>query len=108
MDHFALDSRFDCECGAFGNPKEVLMQYTGRPDKNGVEIYEGDIVKINLMENLNIFWVTILGKIYWDENKYGWMVNTGTDGQPNIRDFGYLYNCEVIGNIYENPELIEG
>ena len=67
---------------------KILMQYTGLTDKNGKEIYEGDIVK----------WGKIIEKV---EMKDGcWSMVLGTIVEE--------FNLEVIGNIYENPELIKG
>ena len=74
----------------------VFMQYTGLNDSNGIEIYEGDVVKATD----DRFFVSdeIIGQVYWN---YGcWEV------QQYI--FKNLNNLEVIGNIYDNPELLEG
>ena len=73
----------------------ILMQYTGLKDKNGKEIYEGDIV-----ENNYIKWV-----IDWYEGgvylkQIGKEYNTWWIG-------GEYEHSEVIGNVYENPELIK-
>ena len=70
-----------------------LMQYTGIEDKNGKEIYEGDILRAKMQ-----------GDWYVGE------VNFGEGMWFGAKD--YLYQAvkneaEVIGNIYENPELIK-
>jgi len=71
------------------------MQFTGLQDKNGKEIYEGDICKYFFYDNP-------IGEI--DEVKY-------FERYAQYRLGGYpfgmdgFHDCEVIGNIYENPEL---
>ena len=80
----------------------VLMQYTGLKDKNGVEIYEGDIVET--VYNGEVF----AGVVVYDLSEVDFKV---TDGKEKYgRNFQYLAGNdenEVIGNIYENPELLE-
>lgn len=75
-----------------GEPIEV-MQFTGLHDKNGKEIYEGDIVQ---------FQYANFRELRKGEVKYGicefWIV--GWEGELGHRE------VEVIGNIYENPELL--
>jgi uncharacterized phage protein (TIGR01671 family) len=71
-----------------------LMQYTGLKDKNGREIYEGDIVK----------------------NEYGKVMEVQYDPRSAAFGVGDYYfgtigsgkTLEVIGNIFDNPELLEG
>lgn len=75
-----------------------LMQYTGLKDKNGKEIYEGDIVA-HLVYGGNY-------KVVYSCDNTGYdLVNT------NLRSMHLTSKCqvniEVIGNIYENPELLE-
>lgn len=86
--------------------KEIkLMQYTGLKDKNGKEIYEGDIVKIKtgVLRGKGMF---SQGEVLWagyDDGEYVdnvecWLVN----GVEPLSDSG-ADKIEVIGNIYENP-----
>ena len=78
-----------------------LMQYTGRHDKNGKEIYEGDIVKwvyIQAFHTSDVFFVN--GGFYCNTN--GFIKDlVEWQGLGLITTLG----CEIIGNIYENPEL---
>ena len=79
----------------------ILMQYTGLHDKNGKEIYEGDIVRV---EN------TDLAQIIYDEDRMAWGIKPINDfyfDSPLLADNTSL-ELEVIGNIYDNPELLEG
>jgi len=72
----------------------VLMQFTGLLDKNGKEIYEGDIVKDGEYKH----------QIIHSEKNLGFMLEEIKNG--TLRDFyPYDIDYEVIGNIYENPEL---
>ena len=87
------------------------MQYTGLKDKNGKEIYEGDIVKVKLYKGEEEKY--FIGKVeYFGSN---FIVDADNNSEYHVYDldgFGidYRYNledCEVIGNIYDNPELLE-
>ena len=78
-----------------------LMQYTGLKDKNGKEIYEGDVIPVSIITDKGVFVKNY--QVYWASR--GWTLhNPKTLESTNGQD---LYNCEVIGNIHENPELIK-
>ena len=78
----------------------VLMQYTGLKDKNGAEIYEGDIVKgYSVYPEPSIFEPFLMGEVYY--------TNRGTWDSYSYILGGFNEQVEVIGNIYENKELIE-
>ncbi|MFJ5713143.1 YopX family protein [Neobacillus sp. NPDC093127] len=74
-----------------------LMQYTGLKNKNGKEIYEGDIVKYKPMFGNGNYITAVVEYSEHAEWCLGW--------QPL---HGVVHKCEVIGNIYENPDLLEG
>ena len=72
----------------------VLMQFTGLKDKNGKEIYEGDVVR---NADLDLRQVLYVG------NGFEMALMNGERPSSNIT---WQFQVEVIGNIYENPELI--
>ncbi|EME3558714.1 hypothetical protein QPI78_001197 [Enterococcus faecium] len=81
--------------------KYVLMQSTGMKDKNGVEIFEGDLVEHD--DNLNGDWETFEAcEVVYDKD-YAQFCFKWDAGNF----LTYYRNLNVIGNIYENPELLE-
>ncbi|EAG6493509.1 hypothetical protein G5775_001150 [Listeria monocytogenes] len=79
----------------------VLMQYTGLKDKNGKKIFEGDIVEIDVHDHLD--GNVIKGKVIFLEG--AWLVTDS--GSFAISLWSEINEIEVIGNIHENPELLE-
>lgn len=89
----------------FDIDEEYLMQFTGLVDKNGKEIYEGDIVAYSITapwdENQS---VNVKSQVVWTNSAW-WLSNEeGSDADGYLEDFGGL---EVIGNIWENKELLK-
>lgn len=83
----------------------ILMQSTGLRDKNGKEIFEGDIVKVTDGDERTNFPDGGIGTICGLDEIFMWYI----DGQVHngLFDISQEYYIEVIGNIYENPELLE-
>ena len=93
--------------------EETVGQFTGLHDKNGKEIYEGDIVKINAHSYDFGFEKDRIGEIRFIEGCFGFYKQLSEKEylfNELSTEFGYgeLEHYEVIGNIYENPELLKG
>ena len=83
---------------------ETVGQYTGLTDKNGRKIFEGDIVVFADFFDDKIH----RGEVYWCDSAF-WFDCTETEGDEGLYSLAYISVnvLEVIGNIYDNPELLE-
>lgn len=94
----AGDLNYDVESGMLADVTDnvVIMISTRLKDKNGTEIYEGDIVK-NIYDEIYV--------VKWFDA--GFYLEERYNGGFDYSELHFGNNKEVIGNIYENPELLE-
>jgi uncharacterized phage protein (TIGR01671 family) len=98
-DEFGMTPVLNETIAEINNDKDVvLLQYTGLKDKNGVEIYEGDICR-------NGDWVSDAHTYDYREEEVIYNENEASFSGWNYNEDGMT--CEVIGNIYENKELLD-
>lgn len=116
--HYIFTGRIDLTQGSIGCEyfkvdSKTVCRYTGLTDKNGVKIFEGDIVKEYKTKD-KVKGVVKFGEYQSGINKYaddlGFYVEWTTENFL-IQELGYWCRknmLEVIGNVHDNPELLEG
>lgn len=78
---------------------ETVGEFTGLHDRNGKEIYEGDVVKVPNGD---------FGEVKYNDNMFK-IMNCRSNGKVWFSSYDYWSGgCEILGNIYENPDLLKG
>ena len=106
--------------GEFDVETESIGQFTGEADKNGIQIFEGDIVQLEIIpptyNGKNPTPYKDLRYVAWEQQKRAYVYrkikkHPGKHSR-NVRDVwmghGKVRTVEVIGNIHDNPDMMEG
>lgn len=106
----------------YGQYKEddniIIQEFTGKLDKNRKEIYDGDLLKVNreflrpYVKDGHVDWKfikgeTAIGQVYYFDVGTHWVVSFEHIKYDDIDSLEDTLDCEVVGNIFENPELLK-
>ena len=101
-----------CKTCCYPVDPSTVGQYTSLKDKNGKQIFEGDILSIPFEEDRSPYEENSIyyekGEVYFDTERYGWYVRFREyNDEISLWEYDNT-DIEVIGNIYDNPELLKG
>lgn len=90
--------------------ENTVGQYTGLTDKNGTKIFEGDIIKYKNTDGIKFNGValTVIGKVVYNEKNASFAISGKDEIGAKHYDYFPIKNIEVIGNIFDNPEILKG
>ena len=93
-------------------PEAIIMQYTGLKDRNGKEIYEGDILRFTEVDEDSAWGAekTYITQVKWIDELADWRVIFPSGRRTELHcilQIPCFYDQEIIGNVHENPELLE-
>ncbi|MFC1722303.1 YopX family protein [Patescibacteria group bacterium] len=78
----------------------VVNQCTGYTDNNGNNIFDGDILKFGKTNSYN-------ASVHWEDYKFIFRKNGSTKDLDKFATWGKIKHVKIIGNVYENPELLK-
>lgn len=102
-DPFTLEEAINFSGPVLNRKDDVIMQFTGLYDKHGKEIYEGDILKTVFNTGLGL--LEKKGEMKWIQTSARFVIDSLVDSSWNFTE-NLAEQPEIIGNIYENPELL--
>ena len=106
--HYIFTGRIDLTQGSIGCEyfkvdSKTVCRYTGLTDKNGVKIFEGDILRYNKEYGGK---TREKGTVYWCDGAF-WVENVQDEEDCGLLGALVKYQLEVIGNVHDNFELLE-
>ena len=85
----------------------TLIQFTGLKDRNGKDIYGGDVLRLTPLDLQGENLPSIIGHVIWDDENARFIMRDTKSAHIHSVSSAYANRLEVLGNAYENPELLK-